>query len=249
MIFRKVAFFLIGISLIFSGCGSSAEKKAEDILLNSMQTVDNIFAAELLRLKNIALENEVQKGDWEFIKAALLAETSDMIPALYWYALPDGSYFTSEQDSVDADLSNREYFPDLQAGKEVVGFPIVGKTSGKKSIVVAVPILKEETVTGILGTSIYLDELWDFLKEKIVIPEKYDFYAVSTSGITMFDLETKDHLLDNVLEQTSESLVNAIKTIISSEEGKVVYVWNEKDKIAVYRTSPVTGWRYVISYY
>jgi len=249
MIFRKVSVILIGISLLFSGCSSSAEKEAEDILLSSMQKVDNIFATELLRLKSIALETEVQKGDWEFIKAALISEESERIPSLYWYALPDGSYYTSEKDKVDADLSNREYFPDLLAGKEVVGFPIVGKTSGKKSIVVAVPILKEEKITGILGTSIYLDELWDLLKEKIMISEKYDLYAVSENGTTMFDLETKDHLLDNVLEQTSESLVDAIKTIVSSDSGKVVYVWNGKDKTAVYRKSPLTGWRYVISYY
>ena len=239
----------IGILMVFGCSKSTPEIKVEEILTTSMNTVDQIIQDELTRLKTIAELKEVKEGNWEFIKTALTENEAERIKSLYWYYLPSGSYFTSEKNKVEANLSNRGYFPDLLAGKDVAGYPIVGKTSGRKSFVIAVPVIVEEEVYGILGTSIFLDEMWDFLKNKLVIPEKYDFYAVNTMGITMFDLETKDHLLDNVLEQTSPTLVDAIKVIISTKNGTVTYNWNEQKKTAIYRTSPVTNWRYVISYY
>ncbi|MDO9577632.1 MAG: cache domain-containing protein [Candidatus Cloacimonadales bacterium] len=248
--YKKIGFLFFVLVVLILGCSKSKpDAKVDEMLTTSMNTVDQIVQDELDRLHTIAELKDVQEGNWDFIKAALTENETDRNAALYWYSLPSGSYFTSEKDKVEANLSSRGYFPDLLAGKDVVGYPIVGKTSGRKSFVIAVPVIVEEEVYGILGTSIYLDEMWDFLNDKLIIPEKYDFYAVNTMGITMFDLETKDHLLANTLEQTSTTLVEAIKVIISTENGTVTYKWNDKKKTAVYRTSPVTNWRYVISYY
>jgi len=240
---------IIGIILMFGTQLSSQEINVEEILTESMNTVDQVILNELTRLQAIANLVEVKEGNWEFIKAALKENETERIKSLYWYSLPDGSFSTSENDKVEVNLKSRGYFPDILEGKYVAGYPIIGRSSGKKSFVVAVPVMVDGEVNGILGTSIFLEEMWDFLKNKIVIPLNYDFYAVDTKGITMFDLETKDHLLENVLEQTSASLVDAIKTIISSENGTVSYIWNEQNKTAIYRTSIITNWRYVISYY
>ncbi len=232
---------LLSIGFLFSDVG--------ELLENSMNTVDQVFSDELSRLENIALDQEVQSGNWQLIKASLISNEEERTEALYWYSLPDGSYYTSEKDKVEANLSDRGYFPDLLMGKAVVGFPITGKTSGRKSVVVAVPVMKDGEVTGILGTSFFLDDIWDILKQKIGMPETYDFYAIHPMGITMFDLETKDNLLDNILEQSSETLVEAVKTMIASKEGIVKYEWDGQEKTARFITSPVTGWRYIISYY
>jgi Cache domain len=247
---KKLSLILLAGLLLLLGCNkTSQEMKVEEMLTTSMNIVDKVVQDELNRLHAIAELQDVKEGNWDFIKAALTENEADRITSLYWYSLPNGSYFTSEKDKVEANLSSRGYFPDLLDGKDVIGYPIIGKTSNKKSFVVAVPVFVEGDVYGILGTSIFLNEMWDFLNDKLIIPEKYDFYAVNTMGITMFDLETKDHLLDNVLEQTSPTLVDAIKVIIDTENGTVTYNWNEKKKTAVYLTSPVTNWRYVISYY
>ncbi len=248
--YRKISFLILVFVILIFGCSKSKpDAKVDEMLTTSINTVDQIIQDELDRLHQIAELKEVKEGNWEFIKAALTENETDRIKSLYWYSLPSGSYFTSEKDKVEANLSSRGYFPDLLAGNDVVGYPIIGKTSDRKSFVIAVPVIVEEEVYGILGTSIYLDEMWDFLNDKLIIPQKYDLYAVNTMGITIFDLETKDHLLDNVLEQTSPTLVAAIKVIINTENGTVTYNWNDKKKTAVYRTSSVTNWRYVISYY
>lgn len=240
---KNLIFFLIITGFLLNGSFLFCD--TEILLVKSMNKVDRIFADELTRLQDLAESQEVLSGNWEIIKPVLTGKEN----ALYWYALPDGSYYTSAKDKVDANLSDREYFPRLLTGESVVGFPIKGKTSGKKSVVVAVPVLQAGEVTAILGTSFYLDQLWDELKNDIEIPENYDFYAIHVKGLTMFDLETKDHLLDNILEQSSETLVKAVRSMLESTEGIVRYEWNGKEKTAQYITSPVTGWRYVISYF
>ncbi len=214
-----------------------------------MQTVDEIIQNELQRLQELAINKTIISGEWKEIKPLLTEGAESRTEALYWYCLPDGSYYTSEKDKVDANLSTRGYFPDLLEGENVVGYPIIGKTSGRKSFVIAVPVIKDETVVGMLGTSVYLAEMWDRLKDEIKIPANYDFYAVNTDGITMFDLETKNHLLDDVLRQSSPTLVEAIKKIIANEEGAVSYKWNDKNKQAIFIKSPVSDWRYVLSFY
>ena len=246
---KKTIYLLLLLILVVMGCGKKATPEDLASLSSAMQSVEMILQTEISRLKDIAQLPETQTGDWEFIKAALIKSEMERTKSLYWYSLPDGSYYTSEKDKVEANLSSREYFPALLEGKDVVGYPVIGKTSGKKSIVLAVPIIVNEEVVGILGTSVFLDEFWDLLKDKIQIPPNYDFYAVNSEGITIFDLETKDHLLDKVLEQPVPTLVNAIKEIIVSDEGELNYKWNDKRKIAVYLKSSISDWRYVLSFY
>jgi len=247
---KKITILIcLTVLIILSGCNKKATPEDISLLTSAMQSVEMILQTEVTRLHNIAQLPETQNGDWEFIKTELIKNDMKRSKSLYWYSLPDGSYYTSEKDKVEANLSSRKYFPALLKGKDVVGYPVIGKTSGKKSIVLAVPIKVEDEVAGILGTSIFLDEFWDLLKDKIQIPDKYDFYAVNSDGITIFDLETKDLLLDKVLEQPAPTLVNAIEVIILTGEGELNYKWNDKNKIAVYLKSSISDWRYVLSFY
>ncbi|HPR17222.1 MAG TPA: cache domain-containing protein [Candidatus Cloacimonadota bacterium] len=246
---KIVYFFLLGM-LILTACAKRAATPEEwNLLIESGQTVDQIVQDELARLEKLSETEEAKSGNWDVIKAALTKDEEKRPRTLYWYCLPDGSYYTSAEDKVSAKLNTRGYFPALLAGENVVGYPIVGKTSGRKSFVVAVPIKVGDKITGFLGSSIYLSEMWDFLKDQISIPANYDFYAVNSAGITMFDLETKDFLLDDVLNQNSPSLIEAIRTIISNPKGTVYYKWNDKNKIAIFYQSPVSDWRYVLSFY
>ena len=243
--------YLLFIIILLSsyGCSKTATQEDLSILNSAMKPVEMVLQSEVNRLKEISKEPEVLKGNWDFIKAELTKNSNDRIKSLYWYALPDGSYYTSKKDKVEANLSNREYFPTLLNGENVVGYPIVGKTSGQKSIVIAVPILVDGKVVGMLASSLYLEEFWDYIKIKVSVPANYDFYAVNSAGITIYDLETKDHFLDKVLNQPVPTLVEAINVIIKSDKGEVSYEWKGKKKIAVYQKSQISDWRYVLSFY
>ena len=245
IIFLPILFFIIFIV----GCSPEAKIAASKIVLNDAQTRSEAFiSAELERLQKIAESDAARNGNWEEIKKELLNDPENLA-ALYWYALPDGSYYTSEKDKVEANLSDRKYFPELLKGENVVGYPIIGKTSGKKSFVIAVPIKVGNNVTGIVASSVYLSEFWDKIHNNITIPENFDFYAVNSEGIAIFDFETKDHFLVNCYELNSYTLSDAVKKIAASDKGHVEYEWKDKVKIAVYKKSEISDWRYVLSFY
>lgn len=247
---KRIIILLILITILLTGCskGTPTQQKWQ-MLQENAQKVDQILQTELDRLEGLARKVEVQDGDSETILGLMNAGAEKRCEALYWYSLPDGSYYTSQVGKTDSNLSDREYFPTLLAGKPVVGSPIVGKTSGKKSFVIAVPLKKAEQVIGILGTSIYLPDFWKNLQAQMQLPAKYDFYAVNSWGTTIFDLESMDLLLDKPLQQDSPSLVEAIKKIITSDKGSLEYNWNNKTKTAIYQKSEVSDWRYVLSFY
>ncbi len=248
----KKVFILSLIFIILSitvSCSTETKIAASRIILeDAINRSEGFIAGELTRLQNIAESGIAKEGDWENILNAL-KDDPEKIAALYWYALPDGSYYTSERGKVKANLSDRAYFPTLLAGKDVVGYPIIGKTSGKKSFVIAVPVIKDGEVTGIVASSIYLDEFWNRIKANITIPENMDFYAVNSQGIAMFDFEKRDYCLINVFELDSYTLTDAVKKIIASDKGYVEYEWNDKVKIAVYEKSEISDWHYVLSFY
>jgi len=247
---KRTIIFLSLLTILLLGCSKSTPSQQEwQMLQENAQKVDQILQTELDRLEGLAQTAKVQNGDWETILNLMSAGAEERCQALYWYSLPDGSYFTSQAGKVDANLSDREYFPTLLAGEPVVGSPIVGKTSDKKSFVIAVPIKKTEQVVGILGTSVYLPNFWKKLQAQMQLPAKYDFYAVNPQGTTIFDLESMDLLLDQPLQQDSPSLVEAVKKIIASDKGSLNYEWNNKTKTAIYQKSQVSDWRYVLSFY
>ena len=101
------------VIIILSGCSIKATPEDMSILTSAMQSVEIILQTEVTRLHNIVQLSETQTGDWEFIKSELIKNDMERSKSLYWYALPDGSYYTSEKDKVEANLSSREYFPAL----------------------------------------------------------------------------------------------------------------------------------------
>ncbi len=99
---------------------------------------------------------------------------------LTWYARPDGSYYTVADGLTSANLKNRSYFPVVLAGKESVGTVVVSFATGRNAGIVAVPVKNQGAVTGVLGSSVYLDTLTGTLRDEI--PAPFVFYAIDTGG-------------------------------------------------------------------
>jgi len=78
--YTKLGILIItGIILMFGTQLSSQEINVEEILTESMNTVDQVILNELTRLQTIANLVEVKEGNWEFIKAALKKNETERI--------------------------------------------------------------------------------------------------------------------------------------------------------------------------
>jgi len=176
----------------------------------------------LASLELIASTPEAKNGDWKGIKR-YLKQLKSVTPGVYFYALPDGNYYSVALDYTNLNLTNRDYFKSLFAGNPVMGFPIYSRSSGKKSALMATPIITNDgKVTGALGASVFLDDLHDKLNREFILPDEYTWFVLNSEGMMMLDNDS-DFIFMNALKQGSESLHDAVSEALKMESGPVQY--------------------------
>lgn len=195
--------------------------EVESSVARHSRYLDKLFADTLTELEQVAASPAALSGDWQGIKQQL-AKLEAGRPGTYFYVLPDGNYYSLALDYTNLNLRDRGYFQDLFAGKPVKGFPIYSRSSGRKSAVVAAPVLADGKVTGAIGASVYLDELHAKLNREFALPADYTWFVVDAEGNTMLDRDS-DFIFMNTLSQGSVSLQEAILQALETESGKLQY--------------------------
>ncbi len=131
-------------------------------------------------------------------------------------------------------------------GERVIGSPVYSRSSGKKSAVVAVPVVVEGNVTGMLGISIFLDELYRRLERQFSLPEQYMWFAIDSRGTTMLDRES-ELIFTDVQKEKSRSLQSGISQALMHEHGTIQYESGGKTRYAYYQKLPRMDWRMVLA--
>jgi len=188
---------------------------------------------------------DVQSGEWEKMRGLVRAAAKSDLLQVTWFAFPDGAYCTSEQGPVAQKINDRSYFPTLMAGQEVLGDLVISKSTGKKSIVAAVPVRRNGQVIGAVGASIFVDDLSRALNNTLKTPDDLVFYGLSPGGLTVFHLNPKLDF-DDPRAQKSETLKKAAEKILAEKSGEVTYEYNQTTRRMFFTTSPLTGWRIVL---
>lgn len=205
------------------GCGGNKETDKMDIKMGVSALValaDSHIASYVNSMEALALTQEVQSGDWDEMVGLLTIVEQSQVQGTMWFVLPDGSYFTVELGKTNQNLSDRAYFPSLMAGNNVLGDLVTSKSTGKKSLIAAVPVKREGEVIGGLGTSIFLDGLSTTLAEELDLPDDMVFYATNKEGNVALHSDTELILAENP----------------------------DLPKHVVSETSPLTGWRFALGF-
>lgn len=201
--------------------------------------VDTIFSNALASLNLIASTPEAQRGDWKGIREYLV-QLKEKLPGVYCFILPNGDYYTLDRDFTNLNLSNRGYFKSLFVGNNVKGFPIYSRSTGKKSVFVAVPIVVNGKVISALGISIFLDELNRRVNKDFDLPPHYTWYVLNEEGNTILDKD-RDFIFMNPLIQGSDSLRKVVKTALKKESGMMHYKL-DGERQAYYQKLPNLEW-------
>ena len=225
---------------------SDAEADLQSLLSAFMAYTDLRVHSVQQSLEIIASTTEAGYGDWEAVKHVLGKYQESDGGLIVWFLLPDGTYYTVDKGLMDVKLSDRAYFPDLMSGREVTGALVVSRSTGQRSAVIAVPVVEAGGVIGAIGASLFLDVLADQLDSILGLPGDQGFYALAPSGLTVLHRKTERHFLDP-RELGSESLKQAADEMLSGSSGEVTYEYENMMKRAIYRTSPVTGWKFAIT--
>ena len=205
------------------GCGGGKDTGKVDIKMGVSALValaDSHIASYVNSMEALAMTQEVQSGDWDEMVGLLAMVEQAQVQGTMWFVLPDGSYFTVELGKTNLNLSDRAYFPRLMAGNNVLGDLVISKSTGKKSLIAAVPVKQEGEVIGGLGTSIFLDGLSTTLAGELQLPDDMVFYATTADNKVALHSDTEVILAENP---------NLSKHVVSE-------------------TSPLTGWCFALGF-
>ena len=197
-------------------------------------------------LEIVAATGEAKSGKWEDVKGLLQGYQRSEDGLILWYLLPDGRYYTLDKGLMDVKLSDRNYFPDLMAGRNIVGALVISKSTGNRSAVIAVPVMQGDKVVGAIGASLFLDRLSEQVGSMLSLGDGASFFALAPDGLTVLHSKTDRHFLDT-RELGSASLKQAATAMLSRDSGTVVYEYDRMAKRAIFRTSSLTQWKFAIS--
>ena len=225
---------------------ASAGEQADLALTAMIAETDGRLKIVLRTFEVLAITPEVKTCDWKKIKPLLSTLETKEPGAWTWYANPDGSYYTVVDGLTTANIKSRSYFPVVISGNESVGTVVVSKTTGRNVAVVAVPVKENDTVTGVLGASVYLDILTDTIR--LEAPDLFVFYAIDKEGKFALHSDKGQISRDIATIGTSSSFGQALNRIQTQENGVVEYDDGGVHYNARFRTSPLTGWRFVVAW-
>jgi hypothetical protein len=212
-----------------------------------MDLSDSRFFGIATSLEVLAMTSEVKAGDWEQIRPLLIGLEKHYGQARFWYALPNGSYYTTVDNLTTANLASRPYFPEVLAGNTSIGYVVVSHSTGRTTGIIAVPIFdNKKTVTGVLGSSVYLDSLSADIAKALPLSEIMYFFALDRDGLTALHSRSEQIGRQSIVQGTPTE-IEAVRTIMAKDEGQVTFLSEGVQQTVIFRTSSLTGWKYGIA--
>ena len=217
------------------------------LLLNSFGALGEGYIEDVLRdLKLISATEEAQSGEWGEMRTLLATfGESGIKAAAVWFVKPDGSYYTVEKGLTGLNLSDRPYFPGLMAGRDVTGALVISKSTGKRTVIVAVPVKRKGKIIGALGISLSAEDISRMIDEKMMLPKNMIFYALDQEGQAALH-RASALLFSYPSDVGSKSVTKTWRyKMLAESEGVMTYDFYG-ERTVVFKKFPLTGWIFVI---
>ena len=245
--FLKITALLM---IIIPGLGfaqPAIDADAQSLLSAFVSYTDLRMSAVQRSLEILASTGEAKSAKWQKMKPLLSGYEKSDGGLIVWFVRPDGTYYTVDKGLMDVKLSDRSYFPKLMSGQKIIGDLVVSKATGQRSAVFAVPMKEGGKVIGAIGASLFLDRLSDQLGSALALRADASFFSMAPNGLTTLHKVTDRHFLDP-RELGSETLKKAANEMLSNPAGETTYEFDNATKRAIYRTSPMTQWKFAITF-
>lgn len=241
---------LVGAMSLAVSAGNAQERAAFEVSGQvAVHALMSLSDAHLQKLSDVlgllAATDAARSGDWEQIRPHLAMATRVTVPAVLWYATPNGEYWTLAEGRATATLADRPYFPRLLAGETVIGALVVSRSTNRNTAIVAVPVRGQGgAIVGVLGSSVHLDSLAALLREELGgLDGAHLFFALGSEGLGALNSDPT-LIFTDPLKLGDEEMRRAFRDILAGTAGSVAYHFRGTRRTVLYRKSPVTGWWY-----
>lgn len=194
-------------------------------------------------LETLAATPEAKSADWNAIVAPLTAAAKANVPGVYFFAKANGTYWTTAAGLQKVSLLDRAYFRAALAGNATIGELVRSKSTGKESAVIAIPVRGTNgKIVGVLGGSIFLNELSGQLVREMGLGAGVAFFAVDSR--VMIALHSDPTNIFTEPSKISPELDAVGRKMIENESGVQTYVYRGKTRTMLFVHSKLTGWRF-----
>ncbi len=205
----------------------------------------NAYLQERAMVVQMQADRHVVRGmNWEEVEPSLAHLYNEYDFFLIFVIDLDGKGRFVNRD-VEGSYADREYF--LRAVKEkksTITDPLVSRSTGKQSFVIASPIIREDRVVGVLAASIPLDVLSQEVGA-VQWGESGYGYLIDSRGILAAH-PVKEFVGEVNLsvrgDRVAPELAAAMQQGLKGEAGRVEYFFNGRDQMNAYAPVPLTGW-------
>ncbi|GEM_PF-891939 len=206
--------------------------------------IDRYLQHALTSLRLIAGNPATRSGIWPEIRPGLLT-LRKAIPGAVLYIEPDGGYYSVDEGYTGLNLSDRDYFNALFSGEEIHGSLIYSRSTGKQSVLMAVPVYEGEEVTGAVAISIFLDDFQQLISDALNLDDDYLWYVLDQEGTTVLHPRT-DFVFMNPTAEGSPSLRHAVETILDRSHGYTSYIFAGRNTHILFTQVPFNDWRVIL---
>jgi diguanylate cyclase (GGDEF)-like protein len=195
---------------------------------------------------------EVENMNWDAMELYLRNEVNRKL-AVYdhiFVADTSGAYNTTLQRNA-GNISDRSYFRPVMEGKTVISEPIISKTTGNQSAVIAAPIKNENgEIIGLIGGSLNLVKLYQFIDDSSYGSSASYSYIIDKHGTILTHPDKSYIMKQNISVKSSvigDSLVKVSQQILNSDHGLIEYTHNGEHSLNYYSVIPNTdGWKTIM---
>ena len=180
----------VSVSLLLIAVASAGAAQAEPTLddcavvgASAAAGLADTYVEGLIRtMVVLAATAPVKAAYWDGMFSLLETFQGASLPMATWFVLPDGSYHTVDGGKSSANLSDRAYFPIVMSGQIATGYLVVSRSTGRVSMVTAVPVISDGEIVGALGVSLFMDTFSAVIAEDLSLPEGVLFYVATEDG-------------------------------------------------------------------
>ncbi len=248
---------LAGVSYYLSkqSLTKSVDQTAMAVGTDYSNRVQDDVELMLSRLEDLGNLQEIRTGTDKVQVVQALAEAKQRFNTFDAVVLvaPDGSGLTSA--GVTVPYGDREYFKKvMNTKKAVVSDPLVSKSTGKLAVVLAVPVINNDKLTGVLIGTFSVERLTALIKDLKFLDTGYGQIA-DDSGVIIADpirpqvigklnlLEKKvNPELKLPLTELDDHLISLFKTTVESKKQlKGLYSFGLEASVAVFTPIELPG--------